>query len=364
MHNMRILALFDSRRLVAACILLLAFVARAPTASAQTLPGPQFMPVAGMQQHASTLNHCGPAACPRCPAETYWIISLRCCPQKTPCPICPNCVDFLCCTPDGCMRRSDHGQFLASLLPRVPVCLMIHGSYVTWQDVPNDAQSTFCWLRGAAPQLPLNYVYVTWPSDPTLPPFDIQGLGRKSARNGFQLATLIQTIPCDHPVSFIGHSHGARMTLSTLHLLGGGVVQGYSLAQPPGASHRFRAVLGAAAVDHHWMNPGERYGCSMRVTECLLNFRSRHDGALSLYPFRRPFSKAALGKKGLTKKDIRKLGPLACRIAECDVTPYVKNHHFWQYYNGHPALALSAVPYVYFPDVQASQVVIPPAPVE
>ncbi len=346
---MRILLSPFARRVIAACLLLWAMFAGTPPADAQTLHAPQ--------SAVTTPGQC-------CPAEAYWIVSLRCCPQKAHSPICPCCLDYVRRTPDGCLTRASGGEFLASLLPGVPVCLMIHGSYVNWADAQQDAQRTFCWLRGAAPHLPLNYVYITWPSDPKLPPFDLPGLGRQSARNGFHLAQLIQTIPCHHPVGIIGHSHGARMTLATMHLLGGGVVQGYSLACPPGASHRFRVVLGAAAVDHNWLNPGERYGCAMPITECLLNLRSRHDGALSAYPLSRPFFKAALGKKGFTNRDLRHLGPLACRIRECDVTPYLQQHHFWQYYNRHPALASWTVPYVYFPDVQASRGVMTPAPVD
>lgn len=229
---------------------------------------------------------------------------------------------------------------------------MIHGSYVRWQDVHPDAQKTFCWIRGAAPHLPLNYVYVTWPSDPHLPPFDIQALGRASARNGFYLAQIIQTIPCDHPIGFIGHSHGARLTLSTLHLLAGGRVQGCSLTYPTGASHRFRAVLAAAAIDHDWLNPGERYGCALPITECVMSMRTRKDRALAFYPLRHPFSPASLGRKGFTRRDRRKLGHLGCRVREVDVTCYIGHHHFWQFYNKHPQLAHVSAPYVYFPDVQ------------
>lgn len=343
-----------TRRLLALGLALAFLLAGPPAAWAQRTAGPQPATIAPAQYQCATGQGL-PTETAYCPAETYWIVSLRCCPQKARAPICPCCADFLVRTADGCLQRSNNAEFVASLQPCVPVCLMIHGSYVTWEDAQVDAANTFRWIRGAAPHLPLHYVYITWPSDPTLPPFDLVGLGRKSARNGFQLAHLVQTIPCHNPVSFIGHSHGARMALSTLHLLGGGVVQGYSLAQPPGASHRYRAVLAAAAVDHHWLNPGERYGCALPITECVMSMRTRRDRALAFYPMRYPFAKESLGRKGFTKKDLRKLGPHACRVGEYDVTCYVEDHHFWQFYNRHAELAQLCVPYVYYPDLQQVQ---------
>ncbi len=349
-----------------AFLLLCVVCVGAPDASAQSLFGPQY-PASASQQVSCQTGACTTAVTPACqtccPAEGYWIISLRCCPQKKRGVMCSCCPQFYFRTPDDCLHPSNHASFLASLIPRVPICLMVHGSYVKWQDVQIDAQQTFCWIRGAAPQLPLNYVYITWPSDPHFPPFDIQALGRKSARNGFHLARIIQTIPCDHPISFIGHSHGARMTLSTLHLLGGGEVQGYALQCATGASHRFRVVMAAAAIDHDWMNPGERYGCALPITECVLSMRTRKDRALAIYPMRHPFCPASLGRKGFTRRDLRKMGSCACRVAEVDATPYVGNHHFWQFYNRHAALAQSTVPYVYFPDVQMQPVEVQsPAP--
>ena len=299
------------------------------------------------------------SSCNTCPPDDYWILSLRCCPQKMKRIGCECCWQFMHCGPNRCQTPSSHAEFLASLDPQVPVCFMIHGSYVEWKSARVDSRNSYCWIRNAAPHLPIKIVYVTWPSDPCLPPLDILALGRKSARNAFHIANLIRTIPADHPISLVGHSHGARMATATLHLLGGGEVQGYCLEPSQCAIHRYRAVLAAAAIDHNWLNPGKRYGCALPVTECLLNFRTRKDRALFFYKCRKPFSRSSLGREGFSRKDLCAMGTDAQRVNEFDVTDFVGTHHFWQFYTEHRCLAASTIPYVYFPDVVQQ---VPPEP--
>ncbi len=93
----------------------------------------------------------------------------------------------------------------------------------------------------------------------------------------------------------MGHSHGARMTAAALHLLAGGEVDDTHLTYLPPPEQRIRAVLVAGALDHHWMDPGQRYGMALCRTECLLYMRNDHDIVLSIYPMRRLFSRRALG---------------------------------------------------------------------
>lgn len=353
----------NHRRSLATVLLILSVVAGAAPARAQTSSSPSLIP--SIPSIPLPVNPFTPAptlhegAVPTIqgqarPPEDYWIVNLRNCPQfsQRKSPGC--CRQFLHHTPDGCLRVSSHAEFLATLAPGTPVCMMIHGSYLEWKGAKVDAKNTFRWVRGAAPHLPLHFAYITWPGDPKFPPFDICILGRQSARNGFHLANLIRTIPAHHPISLIGHSHGTRMALSTLHLLNGGEVQGHQISRGCCSPHRLRVILAAAAVDHHWLNPGERYGNALPLTECLLNLRTRRDRALAFYPLRKPFSAASLGRKGFTRRDISKMGPLAPRVTEIDVTPLVGNHHFWQFYSKDPGLAQMVMPYIYFPEPTAT----------
>lgn len=59
-------------------------------------------------------------------------------------------------------------------------------------------------------------IYFSWPSDRALSPFasiDVAILGSRASRNGFYLASLIQSLPPECPVCLVGHSHGTRVIL-------------------------------------------------------------------------------------------------------------------------------------------------------
>lgn len=136
------------------------------------------------------------------------------------------------------------------------------------------------------------------------------------------------------------------MVSSAMHFLGGGELQGIRVCDGP--SHRVRGILAAAALDHDWMVPGQRYDRALCGAECVLNLRSKLDWALSIYPLRRPFSRRALGQSGFTSKDRQRLGARAQQIANLDVSRELGVGHIWPCYYEHPEIAASIVPWVYF----------------
>ena len=289
-------------------------------------------------------DHCRP---------NYWIVSSRHCSQDNGrCHIC--CAhDYYHFASDGCLRKSSAEEFHQALVPPAPICVVVHGSFVNRADVQEDSFHTYRWLRAAAPNRPLHVVFYTWPSegfDTWIVPIDLALLGRRSAFNGLYLSQLIARFPADRPVSLLGHSHGARTVSSTLHLLGGGLVQGHGDLQAGHDRRRIRAVLAAAAMDHHWLNPGERYGRALCRAECLLNLRNRRDIALSIYPLRKPFSHRSLARAGFTTKDRTLMGIHAHKIGELEVTRQVDTGHMWPNYYRHPCIAHSIRPYLYFDD--------------
>jgi hypothetical protein len=134
-----------------------------------------------------------------------------------------------------------------------------------------------------------------------------------------------------------------------LHLSGGGEVQGMTY---PGslASHRYRAVFAAAAVDHNWLNPRGRYECALPRTECIVNLRNRRDFALAFYPLHRPFAGRSLGRAGLTRRDTRKLGAESQKLINIDVTSIEGHNHMWPGYFQSPEIAAAIAPVIYFPE--------------
>jgi hypothetical protein len=281
----------------------------------------------------------------------YWLVSARHCPNHgRSCR--PGCeFEYFHSSPENCLHRSDERSFLSTLQPGVPVCIMVHGSFVDWPHIQHESHQTYCWLRAAAPHRPLHVVFYTWPSEgciTMLPHADVAILGRRAEHHGLHLARLISRLPAGHPVCLLGHSHGARLAAAALHLLGGGPVQGYRLAWQPNPGRRIRAVFAAAALDHHWLNPGERYGRALCQVEWLLNLRNRRDLPLAAYPLRKPFSHRALARAGFTRRDVARLGWQRAKIAQIDVTPLIGTGHMWPNYYRRPEIAAAIVPFVYF----------------
>ena len=294
------------------------------------------------------------------PSVKHWVVSTRCCQQQTH--RCGIACRFTChaVTDDCQIHPVEIETLLSSLIPRAPVCIFAHGSFTSWEDVWEDADQTSRWLRSPCPQAPLNFIYFTWPSEgifamatnnaltTPVPNVDFAILGRRAEVNGFYLADLIGALPPESPVSLMGHSLGTRAIASGLHLLGGGTVQKQARWNSADCGNRIRVVLAAAAIDHDWLNPNERYGCALERAECLLNLRNERDLALSLYPLRRPFSSRSLARAGFTRKDQRRLDEHVCQVSELDVTPQLGKYHSWPYYVRCSEIAAAIAPYVYF----------------
>jgi hypothetical protein len=307
------------------------------------------------------------------PAVKFWIVSSRCCRQSRHC--CgANC--RFCChaiTEDGQCLPVEYEQMLASQIPGVPTCVLVHGSFTRLKDVWPDAECTYNWLRCAGPQVPINFIYYTWPSEgpfailphnpftTPVPNLDFGVLGHRAEWNGFYIADLIGSLPPTTTVSLIGHSLGARAVAASLHLLGGGTVRGQARWNPVDGGQRIRVVLAAAAIEHDWLNPGDRFGCALGRAECLLNLRNECDLALALFPLRRPFSSRSLARAGFTSKDQRRLGERLVQVSELDVTPLIGRGHGWPCYCRQPGIAQAITPYVYFEAAQAQHALVEPA---
>lgn len=336
-----------------ACALMLMMSAAVSVAQTDVVPPP--VPQADVESHRiDALPSTDPG---------YWIVSTHESPQSfdRECPQFRPCVtrfDCECGCHPRCARFSTMCQ---SLQPGVPICIYVHGSFVSTDDVAYQAASTRRWLQSASCGSPVHVINFTWPSSrPILiatVSCDVNLLGRRAARNGWYLAELLRHLPPESPICLIGHSHGTRVVASALHLMGGGQVQGVSHPYSRPNGRRIRTVFAAAAIRHDWLNPGERYGRALCSTECLINLKNRHDAALCLYPLRHPFSGHALGKRGFSSRDRRDLRGWSHKVQDYDVTRCIGHHHMWPQYLRYSSLAWLIRNYVFFPELMSS----PPA---
>ncbi|HLJ09821.1 MAG TPA: alpha/beta hydrolase [Planctomycetaceae bacterium] len=284
----------------------------------------------------------------------YWIVSSRHCNGRhAPCNA-GCCMSFFHRTSEQCLVPEPREAFLASIRPDRPVCFVVHGSYNWWRDVTAESRRIHRWIRSAAPHFPLQVVFFTWPSDGNMPflfPVDIAILGRRSAAHGMYLANLMTQLPPDQRVSILGHSHGARGAVAALHVLGGGTLErGQALPAGYSVPSHLRAVLIAAAIDHDWLNPGERYGQALWAPERVLLLRNSRDATLAIYPLRKGLGERALGRNGLGTDDRFALGGLGPKVVELDAQEFATWHHAFSAYHEHPELASAVIPYVYFQD--------------
>lgn len=281
----------------------------------------------------------------------YWIVSSRGCSGTPHVADTSACLTYFHRTSEQCLIHEPREAFLASVRPDRPVCFVLHGSYNRWRDIMVESRRIHRWLRSAAPESSLQVVFFSWPSDGNMPflfPVDIAILGRRSAAHGTYLAGLIGQLPSEQQVSIIGHSHGARAAVAALHLMGGGTLeQGQALPGGYCPPHHLRVVLIAAAIDHDWLNPGERYGQALLIPEQVLLMRNSRDSTLALYPMRKGFGERAIGKGGLGRDDRFALGPLGTKVVELDAADFAEWHHSFADYHQHPELAAALLPYVF-----------------
>ncbi|MGD9855574.1 MAG: hypothetical protein AB7U20_11560 [Planctomycetaceae bacterium] len=286
------------------------------------------------------------------PDAGYWIVSSRKLPQELPwCGSQP--LEVFQRLPDGALVSTDVPSLTSQIAPGVPVCIFIHGTFVSAELHQRESAKTYNWVRQSAPYLPLHVIFYTWPSDTDntwKSPLLVNLRGEWAENNAFYLARLIAQLPQECPVCLVGHSHGARAVASTLHLLGGGQIGGYTFPYDAGAARRYRAVLAAAALDRHWLNPGERYERALCRAEGIVNLRNPGDLALHVYPLRRPFSRKAIGETGFTLWDRARLGSLNPKAIDLDVSPFMGLGHTWPYFYSEPRIAAAIVPYTYFVD--------------
>lgn len=291
-------------------------------------------------------------AAPVVSGEGYWIVSSRQCRDRSPGHL--GCMRFYYRSSDKDLQNLGQQAFCTSLDPRQPVCFVIHGSYNWWRDVLNESRKIHRWIHAAAPGTPVQIVFFTWPSDGNLPfvfPVDIARLGRKASLHSVYLAQLMTQLPPEQPVCLLGHSHGARAAVAAMHLLGGGAVEdGQRLAPGYSTPQHLRAVLVAAAIDHNWLNPGQRYDRALLAPEQVLLLRNSRDATLAIYPLRKGYSERAIGRNGLGRDDRLAIDAMAKKIVELDAAEFAGPNHSFADYHQRPELASAIVPYVYFAD--------------
>ena len=294
--------------------------------------------------------------------DSFWIVSSR--SARQPAGATESSLDlaYLVGAPNGLIRQPRE-RFLGSLRPDRPVCFVIHGSYNYWPDVLRESRRCRDWIARSAQGQPVQVVFFTWPANGYVPiafPVELAVLGRRASYHGVYLANLVAHFPPEQPVCLVGHSHGARCVVATLHALGGGAVEdGTRLAPGLAPPRRVRSVLLAAAIDHHWLNPGARYGRALFPVEKILVVHNQADAWLRVYSWKNLLgNSSALGQSGLSQADHFQLASLNQKVVLLDGTRLTGNDHDFTAFNTRAEYADAIAPMVTFTDASPA---LPPA---
>ncbi len=247
-------------------------------------------------------------------------------------------------------RPSDLDEWIASLQPGVPVCILTHGAFVDRKWAARDSVKHYRNFLRSAGGRPIHVVAIHWPSKADFSKCihtEMARLDRQATTNGHYLAQLISCIPPENPVCLIGHSHGARISCQALSLLATGRVAD-SVNPADGQPRRFRLVLSAATVHQHWLNPGEQYHPALCRVECLLCVRNCLDPMLCIYPATNIGFKKGIGKVGFRWCDLRKMGWQADKVNQIWVSTQVKARHTISSYYSQTDVLQALSPYLTF----------------
>jgi len=286
-----------------------------------------------------------------------WVINTRCAPRASVSADADKRIR--CCrrTADGRWERTSREQLLAPSEPAVPTAVFVHGNRDDTRSALADGLRLLSVLRCQRAPGPFRFVIWSWPSD------RIRGSNRVDVRlkaaysdvQGYYLADFLRRIDPEVPVGLVGYSFGARVVTVALHLLDGGRLCGRvlpplsddSAASKQGNSvdgiPRRQAVLIAAAIDAHWLVPGQRHGRALTQVERLLVTRNVCDPVLRYYPLMyRRGGPQALGYTGAVcgRADLD-------RVEMVDVSPTVGRAHGWADYLAAPVLRRRLVRYTY-----------------
>ncbi len=267
------------------------------------------------------------------PDADVWLISTRSAPRHTALEAADSHIRFWrmeqnAWVPAGREAFHDVGA------PDVPTVFLIHGN----RAAPNDAVQMGCsvhrYLRRARPARRFRLVIWSWPSEQVCRGVraDVQLKAHYSDVQAFYLAACLKETAAEQPVTLVGYSFGARVITGALELVAGGQVGRYRLGEPIAPRRApWNAVLIAAALDAHWLAPGQRNGRALGQLDRALVTSNSADRVMRLYPrmYGRRRGPAALGYGGfghwLPPADREK-------VRRVDVSCLVGREHGWWSY--------------------------------
>ncbi len=237
-----------------------------------------------------------------------------------------------------------------------PVLIQIQGNLTTKDSALGALLWTHSWLQRHEAITPDTVLIAfDWPAERVYrnDTRDVNEKGRRAFDAAWHLARFLQAFPGGSRITLLGQSYGGRVVAATLHLLAGGILKDTRFADSFGleagrADLHIRAIVLAGAIDRDWLDPGARLGEALKACEAYLDLTNHRDEALSLYPLLvQSGMHKAMGRTGLSNKDLDRLGELASRYVERDVETELKGNHTLLDAIANPRIARWMAPYLW-----------------
>ena len=229
-----------------------------------------------------------------------------------------------------------------------PVCLnapqtviYVHGNWMEWQNARERGLYVYQ-LLVAQTDKPIRLILYSWPSerDGRIAP-DVREKASLAHVESYYLAEFLEHVPTDQTIGMIGFSFGSAVICGTLHLLGGGSLDGRTLP-PPIATHRdVRVSMVAPAFDRNQLGQDGKYELAMGQVKRLVNLYNSADPVLKRFRFMDRGSPQAAGFLGINARNGMRLSSHP-NIEQYDCSRAAgRTHSEVEYYRNCPAFKTS-----------------------
>ncbi len=226
----------------------------------------------------------------------------------------------------GYWKSSDDDAFRSSDDDQTVTVIYVHGNRMDPAGAEARGLAIYRELFSSQAGGKFRFVIWSWPST------QIHGLAKdvrskavRSDDEAYLLARFLAPIPKDRRVGLIGFSFGARIISGSLHMLGGGEMNGREIQTGERAS--FRVVFWAAGVQNDWLLPENVHGRALPLTQKWLNVSNNCDSALRRFDLiDRCDGSPGLGYTGLAGKD-QLSADLAARYEDWDAAHLLGSDH-------------------------------------
>ena len=238
----------------------------------------------------------------------FWVVNSRCAPR------CNNLDEGFealtykrWCAESNCFVDQSR-ETLLEAQAQLPTLIFVHGNSLDHKHAMKSAWKIYERLRVCpGPKL---FVFWSWPAEwvhkrPLITPIklvrkNIRTKYNYSERQGYYLAKLAQQMSTELPLTLGGHSFGATCSVVAAHYLGGGRLNGQTLAGgSPDERINLRLSLISPAMDNDHLYPGHRYEMAAYPVEKIHTTYNTKDATLKRWPIQSCRAQQAMGYTGI-----------------------------------------------------------------